>query len=173
MLIKTKPNKNGQVIQTISGKAGPGGIFYSREALCRNTGIYEWSFKCEKMASNDMIGIVSSLERISTEQYALDLPGVVHFWWAHAGVWKNHERSAEKWNHDTQKSYGKWDTNDTVTLQLDTDKNILTMKLNGEIVFAPLDLHIEDKNAKVQNDEIEWYPFIQASSLRSKYIHIV
>ena len=165
-------NENGEIIQKIDGRGGPGSIFYSKKGLSRNTGIYEWSFKCEGMHLNDMIGVTSSLENISEVQYAFYLTDIVHFWWAHSGVWLNASRYQTDWNKPQNESFAVWDKGDIVSLVLNTNTNILVMMKNRKTVFVPFHLSWDDEKDKDGNDEIVWYPFIQ-SGIGSKYSHIV
>ena len=163
--ITTESNDHGETTQTIKGRWGTGHTFYSKVGL---SGKHEWNIKCERMQYKDMIGVVSSLEKITKVRFAFNLPGTVYFWWAHSGVWKNDQHYRDGWNSSSHPKYGKWDDGDIVTLRLDTDKQTLTLMVNGKLVFEPLELLVDEGDR-----EVVWYPFVQASNSRSKYIHIV
>ena len=170
-MIALETNDNGQFIQRISGKSGVGKISYSKEGIYRNTGTYEWSFICESVHDDDWIGVISSLKNIKSVTYASQAPGIFRYWSAHSGVWKNSGRYRYEWNKHDHELFAYWKAFDMITLQLNTNDNILTLMLNGKVVFKPLDLGIQTKEKYA--DDVVWYPFIQAYTSESKYIHIV
>ena len=94
-MVQTKLIENEAPIQTILGKDAEGAICYSKHGLCKNTGIHEWSFKCELSSDSDMIGIVSSLDKIKETQRAQHLAGIAYFWWSGYGVWRNRPKVPE------------------------------------------------------------------------------
>ena len=83
--IESVSQKNGQMIQTMHGKStrysrDHGAIFYSLQGLSRNTGVHEWSIKCEGRYVNDMIGIVSTLHDINKVQYVFITLFITKVW---------------------------------------------------------------------------------------------
>ena len=141
--------------------SGYRGIHYSKVAL---SGLHEWDIECEKMNLNDKIGITASLDNIGTCA-VYELTQTTYFWWAHDGVWKNGDCYKEGWNSKNNELFGKWDSGDTITVTLDTEKKTLTFKGNGKMFWEPLELP--------QDEEYKWYPFLVTSYYSSKYTHIV
>ena len=176
-LIETVSQENGEIMQTMSGKkmseplssAANGRICYSLDGIYPNTGMYEWSVKCEGMHLNDMIGIISSLEKIKEVEYILSCPGIKYHWWTVYGIWENDKHFSADWNDRNHELFDRWSDGDMITIQLDTHENTLTFIKNGKKRFKPINL----PNSEEQNEEIVWYPFVQTSTIKSKYTHIV
>ena len=177
-LIETVSQENGEIMQTMSGtkmiqslnSKNNGKIFYSLDGIYPNSGMYEWSVKCEGMHLNDMIGIISSLEKIKEVEYIFGCPGTKYHWWTVYGIWENDSRFKADWNDiRNHELWDKWSDGDLITIQLDTHNNTLTFMKNGKKVFKPIDL----PKSEEENEEIVWYPFVQTSTLKSKYTHIV